>query len=789
MPGHPDLAGQRADGPKDASSEGEPIVHERTGGQPAPTAAPATNQAPGVVTGDAVPPTLAVESPPGRNGAMNVVVAAEVLRRVNRTRQVVSLVSQVIIRSYEEEALHAEICRFLVTFGGYLMAWVGLAEEKPEKGIRPVAHAGLEANFLEALKITWPNDLAQRSPTIRAIQEQRPHVARNIPTDPLLEGLRPEAKLYGYVATCAVPLQFAGHGLGVLTIHSAEPDAFGAEEVSLLRELASDLAAGVIALREKAKRELLEEVTRKAEARSRSIIESAHEGIFQCDLEGRLILVNGALVQLLGYGSQEEMLAVTPPFIGTHLGTKETNPLIRARGERDVLEAQPIRLRAKDGHFVWALIRVRKAEGPDGPIQVGFVQDMTGPRAEREASARLAAVVDAAEDAIVGNDVHGCVSEWNQGAVRLFGYSREEVIGRPIGAFLVPLERADENTKVQTMVASGMRVPRFETERICKRGKVIHTSVTLSPIFAGEGEFVGSTTVEHDITQARTAAAAKRAKDMEETEVAKLKSMEKIRKTFMSEASHELNTPLTPLRTHVEALVEDTVLTREQRGHMVVIERNVLRLCNLVKDMLEASRLETGLFRLELADVPLHALVGETVQGLAEIASKAGVTIDFGPATPLAANADRNRIGQVLYNLLTNAISFTPRGGRITVDIQAGGGGATVRVTDTGVGLSEAQLGQLFQPFSRPHEGSGSAPKGTGLGLFISKGIIEQHGGKLWAESPGTGNGSSFCFFLPLTSPTPDANQPSNQVAGGRRYGMRRRLAVPESRLENARRP
>src|SRR5688572_21769951 len=129
--------------------------------------------------GGAAPGTVSVAEAPGRAGAMEVFVAAEVLRRVNRTRQAVSLVSQVIIRSYEEEALHAEVCRHLVTFGGYLMAWVGVAEEAPRRLVRPIAHAGLEANFLESLKITWSDDLAVRSPTSLAIAEQRPHVARN----------------------------------------------------------------------------------------------------------------------------------------------------------------------------------------------------------------------------------------------------------------------------------------------------------------------------------------------------------------------------------------------------------------------------------------------------------------------------------------------------------------------------------------------------------------------------------------------------------------------------------
>lgn len=572
------------------------------------------------------PSAIVVPAAPGQSGPMDVMVAAEVLRRVNRTRQTVSLVSQVIIRAYEEEALHAEVCRHLVAFGGYLMSWVGVAEETPERVVRPVAHAGLEANFLGALRITWSNDLANRSPTSRAIQEQRPHVARNILQEPRFAVLRREAQLYGYTATCALPLQFAQYGMGVLTIHAMEPDAFNAEEVSLLRELANDLAAGIISLRERGKRQALEE--------------------------------------------------------------------------------------------------------------------------------RLIAVVDAADDAIIGCDLEGRITDWNAGATRLFGHAREEAVGQQVEALLVPAKRRPEFERLRLGVNKGERPRRFETLRLCKEGRTLRTSVMMSPIFAVDGMVIGSTSVEHDLTAAHAAERGRRAAQMEEAEVARLKEVEAVRRTFISEASHELNTPLTPLRIHVEALGERPDLTPAQREHVAVIERNVLRLCHLVEDMLEASRLETGRFKLTLTDVRLASLAEESLRALAEAAAAAEVTVDMGPMPPLVVRADRNRVSQVLYNLLTNAIAFTPPGGRVRVSVQLerGARNAVLAVTDTGVGLTKEQVGRLFQPFSRPHEDP-AGPKGTGLGLFISKSIVEQHGGRIWATSQGPGQGTSFFFSLPLAAP------------------------------------
>ena len=597
-------------------------------------AAPLVVPAPAL--GGSAPATISVPVAPGLAGAMEVVVAAEVLRRVNRTRQAVTLVGQVIIRAYEEEALHAEVCRHLVTFGGYLMAWIGVVEEEPTRVVRPIAHAGLEANFLGALKISWNDDLAVHSPTRLAVAEQRPRVARNILKEPRYAVLRKDAQLYGYTATCALPLQFAQFGMGVLTIHAMEPDAFNPEEVALLRDMANDLAAGVIGLRERARRQATED--------------------------------------------------------------------------------------------------------------------------------RLTAVVNATDDAIIGLDLEGKVTDWNAGAIRLYGYSRDEALGRRVADFLMPADRRDEDQGVRDTVLRGNRVPRFDTVRLSKEQRLIHTSTTVNPILSPEGQVVGATMVEHDVTAARAAEAGQRAMQAEEAEVARLKGLEELRKTFMSEASHELNTPLTPLRIHAEALGE-TQLDEAQRNHLEVIERNILRMANLVKGMLEASRLETGLFQLDRENVPLGLMVEESLVALRESAAQAGLQLRAGPSELLLVDADRHRIAQVIHNLLSNAIAFTPRGGRIEVTLKRTDREAVLRVADTGLGLSPGQIERLFQAFSRPHEGTG-VPKGTGLGLFISKGIIEQHGGRIWAESEGLGKGSAFSFSLPLASPpepVADRGRPSTR--------------------------
>jgi PAS domain S-box-containing protein len=362
---------------------------------------------------------------------------------------------------------------------------------------------------------------------------------------------------------------------------------------------------------------------------------------------------------------------------------------------------------------------------------------------------QFADVVDAADAAIIGRDRAGLVSVWSAGAARLFGHERQDVLGRPISDFLVPPERQDETRRVLETLARGEPVPRFETVRRHKDGRLISTSVTVSPIWA-DGKVVGSTAVEHDVSAERLAEDARIGLELGEADVKRQVIHGRARHTFINEASHELNTPLTPLRIHLEALSRGEDVTARQRQHLEVIERNVLRLCDIVKDLLEASRLETGRFQLEHTEVALAALIEDAVKSQSEIAKSAGVTLAIGPLSQLKVDVDRSRIGQVLDNFLSNAISYTPRGGRVTLSAGLEDGWAVVRVTDTGIGLSAKQLDDLFKPFSRPNDGLGSGPRGTGLASFISKAVIEHHGGRIWAESPGTGHGSSFCFALPL---------------------------------------
>jgi signal transduction histidine kinase len=220
---------------------------------------------------------------------------------------------------------------------------------------------------------------------------------------------------------------------------------------------------------------------------------------------------------------------------------------------------------------------------------------------------------------------------------------------------------------------------------------------------------------------------------------------------FVSVVAHELRTPMTSIKGYTDLILQGALgeVNSKQRHFLEIVKTNVDRLSELIGDLLDTARIEAGRVRLEIEPVQVASIVGEVCDSLAETIRERGLelTIEAAPEIP-AVQADRNRLIQILMNLLSNAYRYTPSGGSITVSVQSTDDAVLVQVTDTGIGIAPEDQEKIFERFYRVDHELVNQQAGTGLGLPIARSLVELHGGRLWLESE-FGAGSTFSFTLP----------------------------------------
>jgi signal transduction histidine kinase len=232
----------------------------------------------------------------------------------------------------------------------------------------------------------------------------------------------------------------------------------------------------------------------------------------------------------------------------------------------------------------------------------------------------------------------------------------------------------------------------------------------------------------------------------------RLRQLDRQKDQFITTVSHELRTPLTSIHGYVNLLVEDEgeALPEERRRFLSIIERNTKRLRHLVDDLLLISELDAGKLKLKLNKFDLLALTRESVESARPTAEAGDITLDVAPGSPLELTGDRLRLGQLLDNVISNALKFTPRGGSVSIRTSRTNGSAFVEVEDTGVGIAADDLRHLFERFYRTEGAEASAVQGTGLGLAISQAIAEAHGGLIDVTSKEN-VGTTFRIALPAS--------------------------------------
>jgi PAS domain S-box-containing protein len=403
--------------------------------------------------------------------------------------------------------------------------------------------------------------------------------------------------------------------------------------------------------------------------------------------------------------------------------------------------------------------------GHSRPMILLSFHDVTMRKQAEAANARLSAIVQSSDDAILSRDLNGIITSWNQGAERIFGYTSDETIGKPV-TILIPADRADEEAPILERFRRGDRIDHYETVRRHKDGSLIEISLTVSPIIDEHGAIIGASKIARDITQRKRAEEALRAADRAKDE-------------FLAMLGHELRNPLGALASAVRILDLQERSPKHVAHARAVIDRQIERLSHLVDDLVDASRLTSAKMRLSRRPLDLRHVVKETIEVLRTrgLLDRHQLTFD---GSQVWINADETRIEQIVTNLIGNALKFTPPGGAITVSLQSEGQHALLAVKDTGVGISPDVLPTIFDLFVQSERSLDRSQGGLGIGLTLVRGLVELHGGTVHAVSDGAGMGSTFTVHLPA-APAPNAKAREKVSVVPAEYKPRRVLVVEDN--------
>lgn len=493
--------------------------------------------------------------------------------------------------------------------------------------------------------------------------------------------------------------------------------------------------------------------------RFRALIDRSNDALFIIDpATGRFTDVNETACRRLAY-TREELLelhlwdveeTVTGPTVfQEHVVDMESRESLTAPGTHVTKHGARIPVETTVQHLV--------EEGQ--AHMVAICRDVTERQAAlEEARANLElleTLFEASPEPIIALDTDGRVQLWNPAAEAAFGWEARDVAGK-----VLPNVPQDDPifTEAMDRARDGERFQAQAVPRRSKNGEVRHYNVSVAPLVGAGGGSVGSIAVLSDVTAQLEVEAAKRRALETEKEIEHLREMDRFKTRFLNTAAHELSTPLTPVRFQIRALTSGMLgeLEPSQIEAVEMLDRNVDRFQHLVEDLLDSTRLQGGKLRIDPRKADLSELLEQLALDMEPLMDDEGLAVGADIEPDLSAWMDPVRIGQVVSNLLDNALKYTPAGGKVHMTARGVDGRVRVEVTDTGIGLDDEGLAQVFEPFTQLHDTKAKPQGGTGLGLHIAKGIVEQHGGTIGVESPGPGQGSTFWFELPIEPPPPD---------------------------------
>jgi len=507
------------------------------------------------------------------------------------------------------------------------------------------------------------------------------------------------------------------------------------------------------------------------------MIEQARDyALFMLDPEGRIMSWNLGAERLKGYAADE--------IVGRHFSVFYTREALESGWPAHQLEVATVeghfedegwRVR-KDGSRFWANVVITALRDDDGKL-LGFskiTRDLTERRlhedALRQSEQRFRLLIDAVQDyAIFMLDPEGVVVSWNSGAERMKGYRRDEIVGKHFSHFFTEDDLAAG--KPWEELAAARRTGRAEMEgwRVKKNGERFWARVVLTAVHDDQGRLRGYAKVTQDLSERRhTQDLQKAAKNVQE---------------FIAMLAHELRNPLAPIKMAVEVMAKASSDPATCEAMRQTIDRQSAQLARIVDDMIDIARITRGNLVIEHAPVELGEVVRRAVETAAPAIAAGRHALEVEVATEgLVVHGDRDRLTQLLANLLNNAARYTPPGGRIWVRARSEDGHALLSVRDTGRGIEPQIIDRIFDMFVQGRSALERVGGGLGIGLALARRIAELHGGTLEAKSEGANRGSEFVLRVPLSqAPVRREAPPAEQ-----RAALPRRILVVDDNVDAA---